>query len=951
MKYLYIKMTKAMKFINKGKYIYCVIALVTLLNSCQDESAVTGDDLYNENTESIVVPADQRTLNIDDMDHFMFFSFEALKYWWSATVQYKIEDLTADQKAELETMYGTDYFSREWYDADIDQDGVADGDQLAETDWFSMSPTDESFGSRPVTMSITRNIEKVPRVVFINFTPIQDNAQAVPFKLIQQAAKPFVEVSDTIFEVPIAYTTYPVSITTSETWKVTTDNPAMFALRDSTAQKDIDFNNNSCEKTRNRLLSLSVKTNTTGDARTGKIIFISLEDGQIRKEITVSQVGENVPPTVNVENTPDVFKVKWNAVFGQKGYLVNFYKVTNGVTTNTVVGSYKFALNKKTEKNTEFEIDVPLLITDWSLDNGNFYAGQVEPRVSVLYYLGDDSESTESLPNSSNIVNNLFDSSSGDGMTESNAFVIKSLRHLQNLNVVASANAGFRYYRLDADIDLNGVAFVPIGSAVSPRKQCAGTSTAQRVQETGGPIYRCPGATGGFVGNFNGNGRKISNYSNSLLVPTFNGSGCPATVALFSTVSENSVIRNLTVSGFSFTLDDNGGSTSSGLPPSLEYYDYLLVHAPLVAILRGNAIVDNCTAENCNIKYVKVMAGSRYEKNYIGGLVGFALDESQIKNSTTTNGYIFTTDKSASGGILGGAGHPTVSISKCTNKMQYIAATGSIVGGILGRGGCIVENCANYSVVRPSLFMGGIMGNSSVVSGTNASGGHTSVVNTMQATLCVNYGKFGVTGTGTDKVDNFTSNNEAGGNISNGGLIGYSDKAVLKQCANYGDLDNHIYAGTGTAKWGGLIGESRNGTKLTDCANYGNIRFSLDNNAIYSVGGLYGIFYASSSSTEVNNVFNAGTITLVSKTNGTTPQMGNYTGELNSTSGFKSSNVYILGNTGLNLCGTDAGWTNAQVFTKSMDELKMASTYTGWTNWNVVNGQLPVIKNLPGQAN
>lgn len=949
----------------KKIYIGSTLILATLLCACQESLLFPEYDLYNKNTEDITVSENQRSLEIDEQEHFMFFRFEALKFWWSADVNYKIEALSETQKNELEEMYsenGIDYFARDWYDADLDGDNRADGGLLAEIDWFSMSPMDESFGSRPVTMSITRNIEKVPRVIFIRFNPLQDNAEPIPFKLIQKAADPFIEVSDSELQVPVSFNTNILHLTTSESWKVETDNVEMFSLRDSTEQKEIDLTNNSFTKTRNRTFVLSVRTNNTGDVRTGKLVFSSLEDEKVKTELLVTQMGDKMPPTVSVENTPDEFKVKWNAVFGHKGYIINFYKVENGVSTDTRVASYKMILNKKTEQNTEFEIDVPLLVSDWSLDNGQYYIGQIEPRVSVLYLQNDDSESVESLPNEANIVHNLFDS--GTGLSESDPLVIKSLRHLQNVQNATMANVGFRYYRLDANIDLKEVPFMPIGSVLSERKQCAGTTSTLRVQETGGPIYMSSGETGGFEGDFNGNGNRISNFSSNLLIPAFNGKGCPTTVALFSTVSGNSRIHDLTVSGFEFVLDDNGGSVTSGLPPSLEYYDYLLIHAPLVAILRDEAVVDNCTAENCNIRYVKNMSGSRYEKNIIGGLVGFALNNAEIKNSRTAgNGFIFANDKATIGGILGASRHLSVKVSECINGMQYIASTGCIVGGIVGRGGGTVDRCANYAVIRPSMYAGGIMGNCSVVYGTSANGGHMSTTNELQATLTVNYGNFGITGTGTNNVNNFTENNESGNTLSNGGLVGIFDKGFLKQCANYGDLDNHFYNNKGgsasTAKWGGLVGESKYSSpqlRYIDCANYGQIRFSIGNansgavNRTYQVGGLFGSFNAgNSSNVEVRNVLNAGSITLVENANPSVcfPTMGNYMGYLSGNTGFIAGNIFVLQNSNLNLNGSDGAWSNSQVFAKNENELKSSGIYAGWSNWSATDGQYPVINGLP----
>lgn len=951
----------------KKTYVVSVLVLVAFLNACQESFIYPEEDLYNKNREDITIPESQRSLEIDGEEHFMFFRFEALKFWWSADVDYKIEALADEQRNELEMLYNkgnVDYFDRDWFDADLDGDGLADGGTLAKIDWFSMSPMDESFGSRPVTMSITRNIEKVPRVVFIRFNPLQDDVEPVPFKLIQKAAEPFIEISDSTLQVPVSFNTNILHLTTSESWKVETDNAEMFSLRDSTDQKEVDFNDNVFTKTRNKILVLSVRTNNTGNVRTGKLIFSSLEDNNVKNELIVTQMGDKIPPTVSVENTPDQFKVRWNAVFGHKGYIVNFYKIDNGVVSDTKVASYKMILNKKTEQNTEFEIDVPLLVSDWTLDNGQYYIGQVEPRVSVLYLPNDDSESVESLSNNANIVHNLFDS--GSGLSASDPLVIKSLRHLQNIQNVTLANVGFRYYRLDADIDLRGISFVPIGSKLSERKQCAGTTSALRVQETGGPIYISVGETGGFEGDFNGNGKSISNFTSNLLIPAFNGKGCPTTVALFSTVSGNSKIHDLTVSGFEFVLDDNGGSVTSGLPPSLEYYDYLLIHAPLVAVLRDEAIVDNCVAENCSIRYVKNMSGSRYEKNIIGGLVGFALNNAQIKNSRTVgDGFIFANDKACIGGILGASRHLSVRVSECVNGMQYIASTGCIVGGIIGRGGGTVERCANYAVIRPSMYAGGIMGNCSVVYGTNANGGHLSTTNELQATLSVNYGKFGVTGTGTNNVNNFSANDESGNTFSNGGLVGIFDKGFLKQCANYGDLDNHFYnnkgASASTAKWGGLVGESKYSSpqlRYIDCANYGQIRFSIGNansgavSRIYQIGGLFGSFNAGNkTNVEVRNVLNAGNIVLVQNMNPSIcfPKIGNYMGYLSGNTGFIAENVFVLQNFDLKLNGSDENWSNSQIFVKSESELKSSELYTGWSNWIISEGQLPMIDGLLGK--
>lgn len=953
-------MKKNRKLING----FLIISLV-LLSACQADIIMPENDLYNQKIMEITIPENQRSLEVDEQAHFMFFSFKALVFWWSAEIEYKIEDLAESKKSELTNLYnkdGVDYFNRDWYDADLDNNGIADGDSLAVIDWFSMSPMEESYGSRPVTISLTRNIEKVPRVIFIQFNPLQEGEPTIPFKLIQKASEPFIEVSQSNIDVPVSYTTNLIEITTSESWKIEVDNLDMFQLRDSTYGQEIDLSNNSFTKTRNRQLLISVRTNNTENARTGKIIFKSLENNKITKEIIVNQLGEKTPPKVSIEQTPENLILKWDAVYGHKGYIIDFYKVENGITTDTRVASYKMGLNKKTELNTEFEIEVPLLFSDWSSDDGNFYIGLVEPRVSVLYTTTNDDESIQSLPDNGNIVHNLFDS--GRGLIESDPIIIKSLRHLQNVQRVTESNAGFRYYRLDTDIDLKDVDFIPIGSKLSQRRQSRGNTTALRDQETGGPIYMSPGEFGGFEGSFDGNGKKISNYSSSLLIPSFNGKGCPTTVALFSTVSKNSVIRNLTVSNFDFLFDDNGGSITTGLPPLLEYYDYLLIHAPLVGILRDDAVVDNCVAENCSIRFLKVMAGSRYEKNIIGGLVGFALNNAEIKNSRTTgSGFIFANDKATIGGILGASRHQSVKVTNSINKMHYIASTGCIVGGVVGRGGGTILSCSNHAVLRPSMYVGGIMGNCSVMYGTNASGNHLSTTNELFATLCVNYGNFGVTGTGNNNINNFTNNDESGNTFSNGGLVGIFDKGVLKQCANYGDLDNHFYnnrgANASTARFGGLVGESKYSSpqlRYIDCANYGQIRFRIGNaNAspvqrTYQIGGLFGSFNAgNTNNVELRNVINTGEIILIENL---APEvcftrMGNYMGALLVNNGFTANNVYVFLNAGFNLSGANPSWSDPAVNEKTSDELRNSILYTGWTNWSVSEGQFPNIIGLP----
>ena len=256
----------------------------------------------------------------------------------------------------------------------------------------------------------------------------------------------------------------------------------------------------------------------------------------------------------------------------------------------------------------------------------------------------------------------------------------------------SNANTAGKYYKLTADIDLNGPikSWIPIGIA---------TSTA-------------------FAGIFDGDNHTISNININDATTVYAGLfGYPT-----GTNTANVIVKNLTITSGSITVT-NAGACAGAFAGRALYTQFLNcknkinVTAPnsvggIVGVL-GSATT-TCLLENCsNTAAIKATNATA------GGIVG----NSSVNNTSNTYSHIYfcfntgaITALNNSGGIVGAANSGNLTIDQCYNK-GVITANNNIAGGIVGYGyGLLnISNCYNNAIVRQTAAVnnstyGGILG-------------------------------------------------------------------------------------------------------------------------------------------------------------------------------------------------------------------------------------------------
>ncbi len=263
----------------------------------------------------------------------------------------------------------------------------------------------------------------------------------------------------------------------------------------------------------------------------------------------------------------------------------------------------------------------------------------------------------------------------GGSGTESAPYLI----YAQNLNyLVQQVNAGTtyagKYFRLEVDINLNNLEWIPIGIETKP-----------------------------FRGVFDGNGKIISNLSTSI--STYSG--------FFGLLGTNAVVKNLTLSKGNIS----GSHTSNSYIGSIAGY------------AETSTDISRCVSS------VDITRTGNYE--YVGGIVGYTkgsvslcLNAGVINSGNRAGGIAgqgenanisqcvnngAVTAKSSVGGIVGYA-YLSINVSGCVNggKINGNSLSVGYAGGIVGEmnaAGAQIGSSYNYAeVTGSSPNKGGISG-------------------------------------------------------------------------------------------------------------------------------------------------------------------------------------------------------------------------------------------------
>lgn len=380
---------------------------------------------------------------------------------------------------------------------------------------------------------------------------------------------------------------------------------------------------------------------------------------------------------------------------------------------------------------------------------------------------------------------------SGEG-TATDPYLVSTVSDLLNIRNDLTA-----CYKLTADIDMNGIAFTPIGNEND----------------------------GAFSGTLDGAGHKIKNLTAGDENTKYAG-----LIGFLEGTVKNLALENVNVSGYRYV----GG---------------------VVGYAEDDSGISDCMVNG------RVEGKAQVSTIYVGGIVGFSTtDILDCQNYVCTDiSYDGDTKFSSyTGGIVGR--QENGSISNCKNKGD-ISATAheyyAYIGGISGElsGDSAVENCTNEGKILNkekrycTVVAGGIIGNS------------TESENSTEVKYCCNRGDIilsrfiyeytyaaGIVGQSKSVISNCLNEgtiivDSSPPNTANtGGVVGVQYSGKIIECCNTGNVISEGFAG-------GMVGQQSKGI----------IENSVNNGTIYSsyehAGGIAG-----SSTDKIINCQNSGYI-------------------------------------------------------------------------------------------
>lgn len=435
-------------------------------------------------------------------------------------------------------------------------------------------------------------------------------------------------------------------------------------------------------------------------------------------------------------------------------------------------------------------------------------------------------------------LNGFF--SGGDG-SSSHPYLISSCEDFKALstmgNATANANSGKLYYEYNSTAARNFFR-----SSGANYRQTADLDFENA--DLSGFMVGIAGSNGeaaSFKGHYDGNSKKISNYS--INVPDKNWVGLFANMQgeVKNLELENiSVVGKEAVGGIVGWLNGKvtdcsvtGTSTVTGTNGA----------AGIAANIRNSSEVSGCT------NYAVVRGTGN-----VGGIVGYMANSGGKIHLCNNHGPVTGTGN-AVGGILGQSYQAGAEVYGCQNFAD-VTSSGDFVGGLVGNAGAGVKinaisgtDCRNEGKVKGGAQTGGIvgqLGGNSIACTTNANTG--TVEGTFDVGGIVGYKKNGGIWSNTYNEGDVTAKYNVGGLVGRQEASGIAGN-VLSNANNHVRNSGNVTA-TGKdgnlAYAGGLIGRM-NGGALGDAVdkktveNYGNV---TSTGGGQGVGGMVGYISA-----------------------------------------------------------------------------------------------------------
>lgn len=467
--------------------------------------------------------------------------------------------------------------------------------------------------------------------------------------------------------------------------------------------------------------------------------------------------------------------------------------------------------------NQSFYVESPIFDTS-KIPNVPYVEGYVhEQRIDSVIY--------DKVSKWDGVTKTMWTKGTG---TSSSPYIIETAAQLAYLAYKETTNrtagsadpyAG-KYFKLNANIDLQNHEWIPIGTSYSTdhTKPFQGIFDGNNHIVTGLKINQ-PNKTA--VGLFGALG--TSGVIKNLNV-CGNVTGLSRTGMLLSSVNSTSAqvincktFGTVTSAGTSSTNCYTGAIAAINVGTVDSCTNYATINSSYGTVggvlgVNQGALVDSDNYGACKID-------ASIEATFVGGLVGVcsenATEITGCNNYASQIYYGLT-----SGGIIGYSSAAEVVISMCSNY-GMIESYSSRIGGIVGyfAGGGTIEECANYGYFKgTSTDCGGLVGRANGViirSSTN----YYKIANTGKYTA-------GIVGYayGTNMlIDSCINYGTVDANTYCGGIVGYITQKVIN-CTNYGTVEGTSYvSGIAAHVLRGCIEDSTNNGRIIGTSRVGGV--------------------------------------------------------------------------------------------------------------------------------
>ncbi len=718
------------------KYMCAFVMPILALISCDDSVTLKPTtDLYNIKKETVNVSADQKSLTFDSQAHFADLQFESNFWWRIDTVLVPVVDVNVVP-----------------YEAH---------------NWFSIAPT-SNFGKRPVTITLTRNIEKVDRKIILKFFS-ENGTEVKELELIQKASVAFLEVIPSKTEFSLLSSVLNVNLTTTENWSLKL--PSWCSTPNLSGSKCRDNN-----------IVIQVQKNETKVDRRDTIKF---SGGGITQSFVIVQAGTFEQPKNVTSTNGESLIVQWTRSTGAIGYKINYYQPGTSILIDT--------LNVPFMNNYPETVSMDIS----SVQTWKGYIGEADITVSAT--LGENLWMESDLNTKARINTHFAESNNSDG-TQNNPYVVKFGRHFMNVGKKPNSN-----FIQEADIDMTGKTnYVPIVNFTGVYDG-GNYSISNLVMN---PAINTPYGIWGIVSGANA---VIRNLKIKDCTMNITQSVYPNEAGMIAGRLDQGTIDNCQSTGCQLKSSKNSNIGLGGIVG-------FNTMGKITNCRTYTGLISSATATNAfdGKGYISVAASP-----VIGGIVGrngasLNTDTESLIENCTNYDFKIIGGGSQVGGIVG---QNNFTVRACVN--YALIRAGAHVGGIAGsstatgatNANFLIENCANWgniNVENAGNFaqIGGIVGR-----------GNISAAGTKIPTIrnCFNAGNI-----------SFLKQIGAQIPISLGGIAGsFGGGIIVHDCYNTGSVTSLIPGIqsdiSGSIILGGLVAEYGTAPNVTNCYSAGTV--------------------------------------------------------------------------------------------------------------------------------